>query len=307
MYDHLLIVGYGSPTNPKEMKVFLDNLTKDKTVSQGQVEQLISKYERIGFKTSSQRQLIQLGDQLAKGIQMFGFPVPDVYVGMLYSNPLLLDTMVKIRKKGHKRGLVIILSSYRSEATYDRYEILVDQIRNQAGAGNVRHEFIKSWHNHPLFIQATADQAWRTMRSISMEARESVHILFTAPAIPESMAKICSYERDIATTCSHVGKQLQHGKWTIAYQSGGGSAAGERWLSPNILSLMPEIRQSDKKVVCVPVGYLFEGLETNHDLDIEARDKASAAGLEYLRAPTVMDHYKFPLILLDLIQQVRQD
>ena len=56
-------------------------------------------------------------------------------------------------------------------------------------------------------------------------------------------------------------------------------------------------------MVAVPIGFLFDHTEVLYDLDIEARQAAEAVGLEFRRAPTVMDHPKFVEMLATLVQQ----
>ena len=58
-----------------------------------------------------------------------------------------------------------------------------------------------------------------------------------------------------------------------------------------------------RNLLVVPIGFLFDHTEVLYDLDVELKEAVQAAGLNYLRASTVMDHPQFVAMLAGLVRE----
>jgi ferrochelatase len=56
-------------------------------------------------------------------------------------------------------------------------------------------------------------------------------------------------------------------------------------------------------VVVTPIGFVCDHVEVLYDLDIEARQIAEQAGINFVRAATVSDHPAFIRALADMVQR----
>ena len=100
------------------------------------------------------------------------------------------------------------------------------------------------------------------------------------------------YPREVRATASAVAVAAGLGRWSgwsAAWQSAGRTA--EPWLGPDILEVIDDLGPAehvDGLLVC-PCGFVADHLEVLYDLDIEARQRAEAAGLVFARTAVVND------------------
>ncbi len=298
MYDHVLILAYGQPSSAAEIKPFLESQIKSKELSPDRLAERTEHHQRTAGANNYAKTVQAFSEKLEKSLAAFGHMLP-VYTGMRHLNPSLKDGMEKIKKKRHSRGLVLILAPFKCELTYERYQEAVDAAKQAAGL-NVQYEYLKVRHNHPLFIQALADKARNTMRTLTLEQREFVHVVFTAPSIPKVMGQLCDYEKEISSTCQSVIKDVSQPKWSLCYHSR--EPGKEAWIDPDFTYTLSQFnKDKERHVLFVPVGAIGESVETLYDLDVDYRKKADTAGYGFMRAPAVLDHPKVLLMALDLL------
>jgi len=304
MYDHILILGYGQPASAGEIKPFLESQIKAKELAPDRLPSRTEHFQKAVAAHTYGKTITAFAEKLEKTLLAFGMVLP-VYAGVRHMGPSLKEAMEKIKKKKHTRGLALILSPYKCELTYERYQ---DAVKNALAAAGltVQYEYLKLKHTHPLFCQALAEKARAAMRTLTLEQREFVHVVFTAPAITKMMASLCDYEKEVSATCSVVIKDLAQPKWSICYHSA--EPGKETWIEPDFVSLMTQFnKEKERHVLVVPVGAIIEDIQTLHDLDVETRKKADVSGFGYMRAGAVMDHPKFILSVLDtLIEKIKK-
>lgn len=304
MYDHVLILAYGQPSSAGEIKPFLESQIKAKELAP---ERLLSRMEHFQKATAAyaySKSIVAFGERLEKTLMAFGIALP-VYTGARHMGPSLKDAMDKIKKKRHTRGLALILEPFKCELTYERYQETVKSAL-AAAALTVQYDYLTLKNTHLLFCQALADKARMAMRTLSVEQREFVHVVFTAPSITRMMSQLCDYEKEVNATCSIVIKDLAQPKWSICYHSA--EQGKEAWIDPDFTSLLTQFnKEKERHVLFVPVAAIVENIETLHDLDVEARKKADVSGYAYSRSGAVMEHPKFMLSVLDsLIEKIKK-
>lgn len=297
MYDHVLVLAYGQPSSGGEVKTFAESQVKARELS---AERVSERSEQLQKAVGSHyaKTAVSFSERLEKALAAFGFALP-VYTAMRHLNPSFKEAMEKIKKKRHSRGLALILAPFKSELTYERYQQAVDDAKNAAGLG-VQYEFLKFKHNHPLFAQAVADKARNTMRTLTLEQREFVHVVFSAPSIPKVMAQLCDYEKEVAALCSLVIKDLAQPKWSLCFHSR--EPGKEAWVEPEFSALLTQFnKEKEKHVLFIPLGAVAESVETLYDIDVDCRKKAETAGYGFMRSPAYLDHPKVLLSALDLL------
>lgn len=141
------------------------------------------------------------------------------------------------------------------------------------------------------------------MEQFPAERRASAVLVFSAHSIPTAMAAASPYVEQITNSARLVAERLAHAHWSIAYQSRSGSPR-EPWLGPDITEVIPQLAADGcRDLVVVPIGFVCDHVEVLYDLDIEARQIAEQAGINFARAATVNDCPAFIRALADMVRR----
>ncbi len=299
-FDHLLLIGFGGPEKPEEVRPFLERLTQGTRIPEARLQEVARHYEATGGFSPYNAHALRLFGKLQQELRASGVDLP-LFLGMRNWRPFLADTLREISGKGLRRGLGIILAPHRSDASFGRYVKSVAASAQEAGAA-VEYEYLRPWHDHPLFIQAQAERV-RPLLSAGNGDGAAAHLLFTAHSIPTEMARASAYEQEIRDSSRLTAEALGAAGWSVAYQSRSGPP-GQPWLEPDVAAEIRRLQSAGRRtLVVVPIGFLFDHTEVLYDLDIEAKQAAEGQGLRFLRAPTVMDHSQFVRMFAELIKE----
>jgi ferrochelatase len=299
--DSVLLIAFGGPTAPHEIRPFLEIVTRGRGISAERLEEVAQHYEQMPGGRSP---LAELTFAQARGLQQVlaaAGPELPVYVGMRNWHPFLHETLAEMAGKGARRALAVILSPVRTEASWDRYMQDVAEARTRVtGAPEVG--FAPPWFENSRFVAAVADRARAALREIPADAQAGTPLVFTAHSVPVAMADTSPYVSDLTAAARAVVRRLGHARWSIAYQSRSGSPR-QPWLEPDIANVLRRLAaDGERHAVVVPIGFVCDHVEVLYDLDVEARRVAAAAGLELHRAATVNDHPEFVAMLADLVR-----
>lgn len=298
-FDHLLLIGFGGPTQPDDIMPFLRRVVEGTRVPEERLKIVEHHYLETGgfspYNACAQRLL----DALKKELDARGLAVP-AFIGMKNWHPLLEETLAQIKSAGYRRGLALVLAPHRCDASFGKYQRAVESARQMVGAAeSISYDYLGPWFDQPGFIEAQADQVRAVWDPATEPRLIKTELLFSAHSIPQEMARQSDYELEIAVSAAGVAAALGVPEWKQVYQSRSGSPS-QHWLEPDILRVLEEMPSHGKKrAVVVPVGFLFDHTEVLFDLDIEAKQKANALGLDFRRASTVMNHPRFVRMLAD--------
>jgi protoporphyrin/coproporphyrin ferrochelatase len=299
--DSVLIVGFGGPTRPDEVRPFLDNVLRGRPVPRERYEAVVHHYQRIGgrspYNDLTMRQTAALRDALTRE----GNAIP-IEVGMRNSKPFMDDAMKRLADRGARRTLAFIMAAYRSEASWERYQQNVEDARAKLGARAPEVEYPPPWHAHPMFIRATAARVAEALARLDARERGDARVIFTAHSIPVAMANASPYVSQLEETARLTAVALGIENWTLAYQSRSGSPR-EPWLEPDVLSVLKAY--DAQAVIVAPLGFLCDHVEVLYDLDIEAAAVARAREIRFERAPTVGDHPDFIAMMASIVRSHR--
>jgi ferrochelatase len=300
-FDAVMLVAFGGPTAPDEIRPFLDIVTRGRPIPPVRVDEVARHYERMPGGRSPLNDLTAAQARaLTATLQRDAMPLP-VFVGMRNWHPFLHETLADMAARGVRRVLAIILSPMRTEASWERYiDNVADARARVTGAPEV--DFAPPWSGHPRFIAAVADRARTALGNIVADRREWTPLVFTAHSVPVAMAEASPYVEDLTGVARAVAAALEHPRWSIAYQSRSGSPR-EPWLEPDIVDVMKSLAgDGETDAVIVPVGFVCDHVEVLYDLDIEAAGIAAGLGLTLHRAAGVNDHPEFIAMLADLVR-----
>jgi protoporphyrin/coproporphyrin ferrochelatase len=300
--DSVLLIAFGGPTAPEEIRPFLEIVTRGRRIPPERLEEVAHHYEQMPGGRSPLNELTQRqAAALRQALDRQGRRLP-VFVGMRNWHPFLRETLGVMAAAGHRRSLGIILSPFRSEASWERY--MEDVAAARADVPNAPEViFAPGWSGHPGFVAAAADSVRAALSGVPDADRSDTPVVFTAHSIPRSMADASPYVDDFAGAARAVAERVGAARWSLAYQSRSGSPR-DPWLEPDIGQAVQQAAATGARhVVVMPLGFVCDHVEVLYDLDTEARALASQHGLVFHRAAAVNDDPAFVAMLADLAER----
>ena len=310
-YDSILLVGFGGPTPgccrqydpcPGEAYCFVEGIVGNAPSNTERVKEVASHYIKLGGFSPFNELTFKQADALGTALRKRGVDSP-IYVGMRNWTPYLHETIARMIEKEHRNVLAIIMSAYRSKASWERYQNDVIAAVETVGDQTLNICYLEDlWHLHSGFINAIAERIRSACNDISESRFAEADLIFTAHAIPQVAAKSSPYSEQFRQTASAVAEVIGT-NFDIAYQSAPYNPTVP-WTRPDINDLIREKRETGvQDVIVSPIGFLCDHVEVLYDLDLEARGTAEACGMNFIRAGTVGEHPEFIDMLANLACQ----
>ncbi|SRR5258705_9341525 len=300
-YQAVLLIAFGGPTSPEEIRPFLTRVTKGARIPPERLESVVHHYEAVGGKSPLNEITFRQAKALQKVLNESGHALP-VYVGMRNSQPFFRDTLKKMFDDGIRRSLGFILSSHRSEASWERYQDNVAEARAEIGEQAPSVDYCAGWHNHPRLIQFWTENIEASFAKLASGQRQSTPLIFTAHSLPVAMAARSPYVQQLEETARLIADELDHDRWSLAYQSRSGGPS-DPWLEPDIGEAIRKVASEGlNEVVVAPIGFVCDHVEVLYDLDIEARKLAEDLNVRFVRASCPNDHPTFVQMIVDAVE-----
>ena len=313
-FDAVLVIAFGGPQSPADIRPFLENVLRGRRVAPGRVDEVVHHYEAVGGRSPITELTFSQAEGLEQRLAAEGEPLP-VYVGMRNWHPFLADTLAEMSRAGVRRAIGVIAAAHRSYSSCTQYRENVADARatlKRAGLADVEITYAGDWSAHPLFIEANADRLRAALETLPEDSRAGATIVFTAHSIPESMAARYPYQTQFEQSAQLVMEQLARfdarapASHRTVYQSRSGRPE-DPWLGPDICDAVRELAQQHAPAAVVaPIGFVCDHVEVLYDLDIEAAAVARNGGLPFVRALAVNDHPRFLDMLADVVWQVQR-
>jgi len=301
-FDSVLLIAFGGPEKREDIRPFLEIVSAGRRIPPERLEEVAHHYELIGGRSPLNELTMRQTDGLRQALKRDGRAIP-VYVGMRNWHPFLHETLAEMRDRGHRRALGIILSSFQTEASWERYVADVAAARDKVGAGAPEIVYAPPWADHPLFIDAMVARAGDALDQVPAPKRAAALLVFTAHSVPVAMANGSPYARQLEAAARVIARRLGYSRWQLAYQSRSGSPK-DPWLEPDICDVLRGLKGAGiEDVVAAPIGFVCDHVEVLYDLDVEARAVAVEVGVRFHRAQTANDHPAFIAMLADLVER----
>jgi ferrochelatase len=299
-YDALLVVSFGGPEGMKEVMPFLENVLRGRNVPAERMPAVAHHYELFGGVSPINSQNRTLIAAIEKELEANGPHLP-IYWGNRNWHPMLADTLRRMRDDGIKNALAFFTSAYSSYSGCRQYREDIMRAQAEVGAGSPQVWKLRSFYNHPGFIEPNVENVRAAINQIPLERRERASVAFTAHSIPLSMAANCAYQEQLLETCRLVAEGAGPVPWRLVFQSRSGSP-NQAWLEPDICDYLRELKEAEAEdVVIAPIGFISDHMEVLYDLDTEARALSDKIGLNMVRASTVGAHPAFVKMIRQLI------
>lgn len=305
-FDAVLLIAFGGPQGPGDVRPFLENVLRGRRVSPERVDEVAHHYERFGGVSPLTGLTRTQARALEAELAARRLPLP-VRVGMRNWHPFLADTLEEMSRAGVRRAIGILAAAQRSYSGCLQYKENVRDARAALAAKGLTPpeiHFVGDWHANPGFIEANADHVGQALARLPADRRGRARLIFTAHSIPKSMAAVYPYEAQLLASGARVAAAAGLKDWTLVYQSRSGRP-GDPWLEPDVCDYIRDASAAGLDTAVVsPLGFLCDHVEVLYDLDVEAADACRAAGIVMERAAAVNTHPRFIDALADAVAEV---
>jgi protoporphyrin/coproporphyrin ferrochelatase len=292
-FDAVLVLSFGGPEKPDDVIPFLENVLRGRNVPRERMIEVAEHYHHFDGKSPINDQARALIAALRRELDAHGPNLP-IYWGNRNWHPFLAETLRQMKADGVRHALAFVTSIFSSYSGCRQYLEDIDRARAEIeGAPEVFK--LRSFYNHPLFIEAQADEVRDALQGRAAE------LIFTAHSIPISMAETSDYVRQLQESCRLVAGQVGISHWRLVYQSRSGPPS-QPWLEPDIADVVREM-QPGTELAVVPIGFVSDHMEVIYDLDTELQTIARERAIRMVRAPTVGVHPKFIRMIRELIEE----
>jgi ferrochelatase len=307
-FDAVLVVAFGGPQGPGDVRPFLANVLRGRRVPPERVEEVAHHYDLFGGVSPITELTRRQAEGLGARLRERGMPLP-VYVGMRNWHPYLLETLTEMSQRGVRRAVGVIAAAHRSYSSCTQYRENVDAARAELaarGLPDVEVCYVGDWHTHPGFIEANVDHVRAALEELPARLRDDARVIFTAHSIPMSMAERFPYREQLEESARLViagldNAGLEPRATEIVYQSRSGRPE-DPWLGPDICEyIRAEAARGLRAAVLAPLGFICDHVEVLYDLDVEAAEECRKAGVAMARARAVNDHPRFIDALADSV------
>ncbi len=279
--DAILLLAHGSPDSEADVPEFLLRVTGGRPLPAEAVKEVQRRYSLIG-RSPLTALTLQQANLLSTKTNL------PVYAGMRNWNPSIPAALTQMTRDGIRRAVVICLAPQSSQTSVGLYRSAL-----MANPVPFALDFVESWHDHPLLIQAFAENLREGLRIAALEmagkTSSNVPVIFTAHSVPQR-GDSNVYNRQARETASLVvaAAGLESGARTFAFQSQG--VAGGPWLGPTVEDTILELKRKGHTAVFIqPIGFLCDHVEVLYDIDIGFRQFAETQDMRLYRAASLND------------------
>jgi ferrochelatase len=293
--DALLLLSFGGPEGPDQVRPFLENVTRGRGVPPERLDEVAQHYLHFGGVSPINRRNRDLITAIDRALVAAGLELP-VYFGNRNWHPLVEDTVAAMTADGVRNALVFATSAWGGYSGCRQYHEDIARARAAVGPDAPNLVKLRQFFDHPLIVAVCAD----ALRAAREQAGPAARVVFTAHSVPVAADAAAGLVTDGGHRYS---RQVTEAARLVAAAAGlGGIDAGEGhdvvwqsrsgppqvpWLEPDVLDHLDALHaRGVSGVVVAPIGFVSDHLEVLWDLDHEARDRADALGMGFARAAT---------------------
>ena len=263
---------------------------------------LIEEYEEIGGSPLNEQARNQT-EALEAELRDRGFDVT-TYMGMQYTEPLIPDAAAAAHEDGVDRvvGFPVypLCGPSTNVISLDELEESIDDLGWEAP-----FQAITGWHKHPEYNHIRAENIADHAEEWGVDlADEDTAFVFSAHGTPKHYLEEGSrYDIYVDEYTSVVASLLGVEEYHLGFQNH--ENRDIPWTEPEVEDLVTGL--DAERVVVEPVSFLHEQSETLSELDVELREEAEEAGLDFYRVPIPHDDERLPEVFADLLEPFLAD
>ncbi|MFN0029465.1 MAG: ferrochelatase [Acidimicrobiales bacterium] len=318
--EALLIVSFGGPEQPPDVRPFLENVTRGRGISAERLDEVEAHYQTFGGRSPINDQVRALIGAVRGELDRRGHHAVPIFWGNRNWHPYLRETLAEMADAGVSRAYAFVTSAYSSYSGCRQYRENLAEAAAPLGARAPQVDKLRVYFDHPGFIEPMAERLGRALSQLdSVGASPSggpldgeaispgpVQVLFTAHSIPVASARTCAYEDQLRAAAALVCARLDRPvTWELVWQSRSGPPQVP-WLEPDVTERVEQLAAAGvRRLVLAPIGFVSDHLEVLYDLDTVALARAAELGVTAVRAETVGTDPRFVSMVVDLMEERR--
>jgi protoporphyrin/coproporphyrin ferrochelatase len=299
VYDALLVLSFGGPEGPDQVRPFLENVVRGRGVPPERLDAVEEHYQHFGGVSPINARNRELIAAIRERTDL------PVYFGNRNWHPMVEDTVAEMARDGVRRALVFATSAYGGYSACRQYH--EDIARAREAVGERAPELVKLRHffDHPAFVAANAD----AVRAAGLP--DDARLVFTAHSVPAAADATAGppdegghrYSRQVTEASRLVAAELGRDEYDVVWQSRSGPPQVP-WLEPDVVDHLEALHAAGVPAVTVaPIGFVSDHVEVIWDLDTEARERADELGLRFARAATAGPDPRFADMVVELVAE----
>ena len=309
-FDALLVLSFGGPEKPDDVRPFLENVTRGRGVPPERLDEVVEHYMHFGGVSPINALNRELIERVRGELATAGLNLP-IYFGNRNWHPMVEDTVAQMRDDGISNAAVFATSAWGGYSGCRQYHEDIVRAREAVGAGAPALTKLRQYYDHPLVIDAFADGVRAARAALPEATRGNARLVFTAHSVPIAADKNAGppqlggnlYSRQVAEASRLVADAVGVDDFDLVWQSRSGPPQVP-WLDPDICDHLDALSTKDVRgVIVCPVGFVSDHLEVVWDLDTEAKDKAAELGMDFVRAATPGRDPRFAQLVPTLIAE----
>ncbi|OCB33139.1 ferrochelatase [Mycobacterium malmoense] len=297
-FDAVLLLSFGGPEGPEQVRPFLENVTRGRNVPPERLDDVAQHYLHFGGVSPINGINRALITELEAELDL------PIYFGNRNWEPYIEDTVATMRDNGVRRAAVFTTSAWSGYSGCTQYSEDIARAREAAGPDAPELVKLRRYFDHPLFVEMFADAVAAAARTVPAGAR----LVFTAHSVPVAADQRLGpglYSRQVAYAARLVAAAAGYADYDLTWQSRSGPPQVP-WLEPSVEDRLAGLAASGTEAVIVcPIGFVADHIEVVWDLDEELRAQAEAAGVAFARAATPNADRRFARLAADLIDELR--
>ncbi|MGH4012785.1 MAG: ferrochelatase [Pseudonocardiaceae bacterium] len=307
--EALLLLSFGGPEGPEEVRPFLENVTRGRAVPAERLDEVAQHYLRFGGVSPINRCNRDLIAAIERELASAGLELP-VYFGNRNWHPMVADTVAAMTADGVRSALVFATSAWGGYSGCRQYHEDIARARATVGPGAPDLIKLRHFFDHPLFVAAWAD----ALSAAREQAGPAARVAFTAHSVPVTADAAAGlpaqgghrYSRQVAEAARLIavaaGMNGADG-YNVVWQSRSGPPQVP-WLAPDVLDHLDILRaRGVPGIVVAPIGFVSDHLEVLWDLDQQASERAAELGMSFIRVATPGTDPRFAEMVVELVAE----
>jgi protoporphyrin/coproporphyrin ferrochelatase len=312
--DAVLVLSFGGPEAPDEVRPFLENVTRGRNVPPERLDEVEEHYHHFGGMSPINGLNREMIAALRRELDAAGLDLP-VYFGNRNWHPYAEDTVTEMARDGVRHALVFATSAYGGYSACRQYHediararaAAIERLGDEALVPDLTK--LRHFYDHPLFVASVADGV-RAARE-TLDAGHDARLVFTAHSIPVSADETAGppeegghrYSRQVGEAARLVAAEVGVTDYDQVWQSRSGPPQIP-WLDPQIEAHVEALAQKGvTDVVVSPIGFVSDHVEVAFDLDTELAEQASELGVRMARAASAGSDPRFIRMIVELIAE----
>jgi ferrochelatase len=287
-------MAHGTPESIDQMPEYLRLVRGGREPSPELIEEMRHNWNVIGGRSPLTEITLQQGIALQAHLAAEGVRAP-VVVGMRNWRPFIADAIRQISASGVTSIIGIPLATQFSTLSVQKY---MDAARTALPSG-VAFSCIRTFHNHPLLVEAFAE---RVRAAAPAPPPHDEEVIFTAHSLPERAVRSGDpYASEVMATAAAVAARSGVTNYHTAHQSAGRTP--EPWLGPDLSAKIRERAGAGvRKFLIAPIGFVCDHTEILFDIDVQAAETARDCGASLRRIESLNTSRTFIRTLAALVK-----